>query len=152
MACNEEEHRRPDFVPGSPVQLADGQIWQLRRPLVRFVPDDSNDSGFQVRLTLAGTDQYPALIKEFESFNDGGDRAISQGDIAKTELAIGRLLLTSNYNLTSDQIADLLQIGFDEEDDPEGCAIRGAILRVAFGNGPKLAAGGEESPPTPSVG
>jgi hypothetical protein len=55
-APDEESLRTPGFRPGVAVVLADGCAWQLPKPMVRFVPDDAHESGFQVRLSLEGDD------------------------------------------------------------------------------------------------
>jgi hypothetical protein len=133
---DERAHRREDFVPGAEVVLADGQPWQLRRPVIRFVPDDGHESGFQVRLTLAGECRYDDLMKRRDAaFGESGTANLA--DLAGVELAIGRLLLLSNYNLTPEQVAGLLQFGYDEESDPEGAAVRDAVVEVALGRGKK---------------
>lgn len=130
-APDEGALRTPGFRDGVPVVLADGFAWQLPKPLVRFAPDDAHESGFQVRLSLAG---------------DGGawvealalhEAAEAGADLVKAELALGRALLLANYALTPGRLAELLQFGYDEDDDPEGCRIRAEVLAVAGGSGPK---------------
>lgn len=146
---DERALRREDFVPGSPVVLADSQSWQLRRPVMRFVPDDTHESGFQVRLTLAGECRYDDLMKRRDAaFGDAGTANLA--DLVGVELAIGKLLLLSNYDLTPGQVADLLQFGYDEESDPEGTAMRDAVVDVAMGRGKKPSPAGEGEPPTPA--
>jgi hypothetical protein len=133
---DERALRREDFVPGASVILADGGEWFLRRPVIRFVPDDSHESGFQVRLTLAGECRYDDLMRRRDAaFGEGGTANLA--DLAGVELAIGKLLLLSNYNLTPEQVATLLQFGYDEESDPEGAALRDAVIDVALGRGKK---------------
>jgi hypothetical protein len=130
--------RRSTFEDGAPVTLADGQEWRLPRPRVRFVPDDS-DQGFQVRLALddAGV---------FRSLKAAVDAAETNGALWKTELALARHLLLVNYDLTREQVADLLQFSYGENADPAGAAIREAVMGVAFGIGPKASEPGSAPP------
>jgi hypothetical protein len=136
VKLDERALRRPDFVPGASVTLADGGEWQLRKPVIRFVPDDGHESGFQVRLTLAGECRYDDLMRRRDAaFGEAGTANLA--DLAGVELAIGRLLLLANYDLTPEQVATLLQFGYDEESDPEGTAVRDAVIDVALGRGKK---------------
>lgn len=137
---DEASLRREDFVPGSPVTLADGQTWFLRRPVMRFVPDDTHESGFQVRLTLAGDSKYNDLMKRREAvFSTATSTAVV--DIAGVELAIGRLLLLSNYDIDPAHLPSLLQFGYDADSDPEGAALRDEVMDVAMGYGKKASPG-----------
>lgn len=137
---DEQALRRPDFVPGAPVVLADGQTYYLRRPVVRFVPDDTHESGFEVRLTLAGEDEFAALMKKREAAFESSE-FVSVSEVAGAELRVGRMILLANYDLTPDQVASLLQFGYDAEADPEGSEIRDAVMDVATGRGKKPEAG-----------
>lgn len=146
---DESAHRRADFTPGAAVILADGGTWYLRKPVVRFVPDDASEGGFQTRLTLPGDGEFASLVRLRDALFASADE-ITLGDLAKIELAIARLMLLANYDLDSRALADLLQFGYDD-DDPEGVEIRHAVMGVAEGRGPKPAAGGGGSPPTPAT-
>ena len=135
---NEQALRRPEFEDGAPVTLADGQEWRLPRPRVRLVPDES-DMGFKVRVACPGDNG------RFQELMDALDAATDGVDLMRAELAVGRHLLCLNYDLTPAQVADLLQFSY-RDDDPEGMAIREAVMGVAFGNGPKRSDAGTESP------
>jgi hypothetical protein len=135
---DEQALRRPEFEDGAPVVLADGQEWRLPRPRVRLVPDDS-DRGFKLRLAL------PADEGRFQTLMDTLDAATEGVDLMRAELAVARHLLLLNYDLTPAQVADLLQFSY-RDDDPEGAAIREAVMGVAYGNAPKPSDGGTESP------
>jgi hypothetical protein len=144
----EKERRRPDFVPGAPVTLADGQVWELRRPVIRFIPDDNHASGFQVRLSLGADNRFGELIAQRDAAF-GGEGTAEITAIVGIELALARLMLLANYDLTAEQVGTLLQFGYDEEADPEGAALRDAVLDVAFGRGPKPPPGGTAPSPMP---
>lgn len=145
---DEQALRRPGFKEGTPVVLADGQAWHLRRPVVRFVPSDS-DVGFRACLSLARGDGYDALLTAWQSAAEAAreDESASARAVA-AELALGRAVLTANYDLTTEQLAELLQFGFDP-DDEEAFRIRSEVLAAATGDDPKPSAGGGGSPPTP---
>ena len=123
---DEESLRRPDFVDGEPVVLADGQTWYLRRPVVRFAPAE-NEAGFQVCLSLAGDDGFGALTEAYERVSEGTD-------LVRAELALGRAVLLANYDLTPAQFGLLLRFGYSE-DDPEGSRLRDDVMAVATGRG-----------------
>jgi hypothetical protein len=143
---NEAEKRRPDFRGGRPVVMADGQEWSLARPRVRFVPAD-NDAGFEIILSGPG-DGYNELIERRTALLGGGDlpadavrRAIA------VNLEIGKRLLLANYDLTTAELGQVLQYGYDD-DDADGRRVLEGVLDVAYGNdAPKPSAGGGESTP-----
>jgi hypothetical protein len=129
---DEQSLRRPNFVPGVPVFLGDGQQWELRKPLVRFVPDDNSPTGFATVLTIADDGTFQGLIDKHRiSHESDGEKDVDV--FIATELAIGRALLLANYDLTPPQVALLLQFGYDKENDPEGVAIRSDVMAVARG-------------------
>lgn len=146
---DETTHRRADFTPGAEVTLADGGTWFLRKPVVRFVPDDASESGFQTRLTIPGDGTFAALMKRRESLF-GRDGGVTLGELAGVELRIASMMLLANYDLDAGALADLLQFGYDD-DDPDGVELRRAVMGVADGIGPKPTAGGGGSPPTPAA-
>jgi hypothetical protein len=140
---NEAEKRRPDFRGGRPVVMADGQEWFLARPRVRFVPAD-NDIGFEVVLSGPG-DGYNELIERRVALR--ADPNATLLDLIPLDLEIGRRLLTANYDLTTAEVARVLQFGYDPE-DREGERILDDVLAVAFGQlAPKPSAGGGDSSP-----
>lgn len=149
---NEAELRRPDFRPGTPVVLADGQAWHLRRPLIWFVPDDGNPSGFRMCLEVEQNDDYQGLM---DSLREGSDAIETEGregqfKFIRAELAIGKRLLLANYDLSPEQVAVLMRFGYDKEGNPEGYRIRDEVMAVAEGLGPKQSPDGTESSLMPS--
>ena len=133
--------RRPGFVEGVSVVLADGQAWQLRRPLVRFAPAD-NEMGFEVCMSLDGNDGYAALIAANEAAAEGVE-------VIRTELALARAVLVANYDLTGPEVGTLLRFSWNPK-DLEGSRIRDEVMNTAMGRDPKPEAGGGESSPTPA--
>lgn len=127
--------RRPDFVPGTPVLLLDGQEWQLRRPLVWFEPSDT-DFGFRVSLTPdpAG-DDFQALMERRDALFDKQEQPTTAA-VAAVDLTIAWRMLAANYDLSAKQAGRLLQFSYDLENEL-GCGLRRAVLDVAWGNGPR---------------
>lgn len=141
---SERECRRPDFEDGTPVAMADGKDWQLVKPRVRRV-FAGNDRGFKTVFNRADGGVFAALMAAYEAVQENEDALVSE--YAKVELALGRYLLVANYDLSDDEVGDLLQFSYSEKDDPEGWAIREAVMGVVFGYGaPKRSAAGDASP------
>lgn len=140
---NEEALRREDFVEGTPVVLADGQAWSLRRPMVRFRPSNTSTSGFRSVIRLTGQDDYQSLIDAYRTLFEG-EGSVRVDEMARLELAIGRALLLGNYEIAEEQLGELLEFGYDEESDPEGNRIREEVMACAFGQGPKRSDAGIE--------
>lgn len=143
----ESSCRRPTFREGVAVVLADGQTWQLRRPMVRFVPSD-NEAGYETCLDLDGFDGFGDLLESYEQLM-GGSGTITVSEAARRELALGRAILVANYDLTLRQVGQLLKFSYDE-DDVEGSRIRSDVLAVATGNDPKRSAAGDGSSVSPA--
>lgn len=135
MPLDELSLRRPDFVEGEPVVLADGQAWQLRRPIVRFVPAET-ESGFAVCLSLNNDGTYGSHYRRYEAVEPG------QPVIAES-LALARAVLLANYDLTPEQVGELIQFGASD-DDPEGWRIREEVMAVCLGMGKGRSDAGEE--------
>lgn len=128
---DEKALRRPDFIDGFPVTLADGQVWYLPPVRLRCVPDDGPD-GFRLVPTGMGP-EYVALVARAMEAKAGAD-------IIRTELGLSRLLLLRNYALDGDQVAELIQFDYSADPDPIAEAIRAEVLKVALGRAtlPKL--------------
>lgn len=140
---DETAHRRPDFVPGEPVKLADGQEWQLRRPLVSFEPYDS-DEGFRVCLSLEDDDTFQEMLDTREAAFDK-DKADWADSLIGIEIAIAKRLLLANYDLDSKAVGRLIKLAYTPESNPRAYMIREAIMDVAEGRGPKASGDGDES-------
>lgn len=140
MPLNEYELRTPLFEEGTPVKLADGQEWQFPKPRVRLVPAN-NDQGWKTVLVRPDGGVFVGLMSKYEAL--GEDSTIAS--MASLELAVAKHLLLANYELSEDQVGQLLQFGYDEKADPEGSEIRQAVMGVVFGySAPKPSAVGGE--------
>jgi hypothetical protein len=140
---DEAQYRKPTWRAGHNVVLADGQAWALPRPLMRFIPAETS-IGFEACLTLAGDDGYNALVLAFEAAEDGPA-------IVGASLSLAKALLLSNYDLTPQQVGQIVQFGFNKDDDPDGFRMKEEAMAVALGQGPSLpkpSSAGESPAPT----
>lgn len=123
---DEASSRRPDFLGGPAIRLADSQSWSFPRPTSYFTPDDD---GVGVRRRWNLGDEYGALF----------DRALEADDelaMVAGELALGSFLLRRNYDLTPAQAGSLLRFGYGATADPEAADMRMAVMAVATGREP----------------
>ena len=141
LKIDEISARRPDSVPGEPVLLADGQEWQLRRPVVEFAPAD-NDAGFTVHLTLDDDGSFGAALDAIEAMDD----TASMSALVVLELKVARMVLLANYDLTPVQVGTLLRFGYD---GGRAAKLREDVMDVVWGRGPKRSAAGDDAPSTP---
>jgi hypothetical protein len=144
--------------PGAEVTMADGQVWHLRKPLGRFTLDDG-PRGYRTVFKLPGDDHFAEKMARLDAcheFNrEVGDLPEAERvdawsarpdlHLAPAELAVAAALLLANYDLTRAEAASLLEFGYDPDEDPEGFALREAVLGVAYGHAPKPRAGGSAS-------
>jgi hypothetical protein len=107
-----ENERRKPGARGRLVKLADGGPWLLAEPSFRPTP--------------AGLTQ-PDVDPEIERFHE---QIILGDDVSLVDvLAVARTLLLVNYNLTDDEVADLLEV----EGGPEAESLARAVLESLFG-------------------
>lgn len=153
---DEKSRRKPCFNESRshPVVLADGQTWWLRKPVFRVVSGDG-PGGVEQGLTLPGVD-FAAARKRLHEAIELSLRleGAAEGDAAAewaahpdlylpaAQMELGRCLLGANYDLEPAEYGQLLQFGYDEDEDPEGCAILDAVMGVARGDAPKPKNGG----------
>jgi hypothetical protein len=96
--CNERALRRPDFLPGLPIRLADGQCWTFP------VPRASSGSPERVApgelLGLFGDGYAPTLAAVLE--------AEDESERLRAELALAIFLLGRNYDLSPAVFREIL--------------------------------------------
>lgn len=129
--------RRPTFLGGIPVTLADGQDWMIPVPdvqLTRLIRDRTAESGYRFTYGFGGQEDA-----EFGKLRDAFSS--DKGSLA-AEMAMYDHVLSLNYNLTDEQISTLLSFTVNGQSlDP----IRDAILTVLAGGGsPKTSTGGSD--------
>jgi hypothetical protein len=123
----ERARRRPEYRGGAPVVLLDGETWFLPRPRVRFGVADAD--GYTVFLTMPEVDGYDALYERFQE-------AESDHEFVAASLALAKSLITANYDLSTDEVNEVLQFSWDPE-DAEAFRVRKEVTAIALGNGPK---------------
>ena len=131
MPLDEQKLRRPDWKPGVPVKLGDGQVWELRKPRVRWVPVRQPDGAMKTRATAhelgPECDQLVGVI-----FGDLESERFTFAD-ARFELLCR--LLTVNYHLTDKDLQELLYL--NEEEDAANKEMWINLGAVAAGRSPK---------------
>lgn len=127
---DEQERRRPEFVGDVPVTLCDGGTWFLPKPRICLAPK-RNATGFETRCAVMGWghDYYSKLdALEVAGLKDDSVAAIN------AEMDLACALLLRNYDLTDDELAEVLW--FDMQDEANG-AMRRRIMETAQGFAPK---------------
>lgn len=120
---DEASSRRPDFLGGPAITLANGQEWHFPRPTSYFVPDDD----------AAGVRRHWNLGDDYGALFDRCMEAESDLEMIGGELALARSLLLRNYDLTPAQAGSLLRFGYGATADPDAAAMRLAVMAVATG-------------------
>lgn len=135
----EIESRKPEFIEGSPIKLADGQTYHFRRPIVEFrLTFDGGKVKFGESPRLGtGTaetfgDEWYGLLDDFQQAEEQDDRLNAYG-------ALAVYLLRLNYDLADAEVVSLLPFATADE---ENQAMWSELMDVASGNGKKAFAGG----------
>src|SRR4051794_33959106 len=108
---DEEVLRRPDFLPGIPVRLADGQVWNLPKAPDRY-PRVADGGG---------------LGRDYEATVAGVLDAEDEAERRRAELALAISLLARNYDLRP---ADYQEILGGESGGPASAALQRALAEV----------------------
>jgi hypothetical protein len=106
---DERTRRRPDFLPGSSLRLADDQLWTFPAPAARarFGPD------------------YPAAVAAVVEAKDRSRRS-------RAERTLAILLLCHNYDLSPTVLSGLLSYA---PGDPALVQLQEAFGRLAWEHG-----------------
>jgi hypothetical protein len=121
--------RRPEFAPGVPVRLGDGQTWEMRRPRIRWYAQRKTG---KARSVATSHELGPESDDIFGVFFDDTVSADWDFPSARFELAIR--LLEGNYSLTDEHYRELL---WYEPGNPESKDMWDAISSVIAGATPK---------------
>ena len=132
-ALDEQSRRRPDFVEGVPVALANGQEWHFPKPQVRIRPRIEGGKVLAVSGSFTHGGDYDKQLAAFHEAADGGDQAVQM-----FAMAVG--LLSMNYTLSDDELGDLLSFVVGTE---AGDAMRQELVEVVLGTSPKLTPDGD---------
>lgn len=101
-SCSEED--------STPVAMADGQTWMLRRPVLRLRPKFSGG-----RATASKLSPYLEGGSELESLLDA---VTADGDFVQAAINVGAYLLSFNYDLTDGQLEELFSFTSSSGEDP----------------------------------
>lgn len=130
----ESECRRPEFQGGIPVTLADGNEWLLPRPRLYVYPKFVDGKPQLARGCEWGPD-YLALLDAAREARNGDDFLLAQ-------FALAIDLLRRNYDLSDDELAELLRTETDGEASQQ---MWEEVSAVAAGAAPKSAVTGTTS-------
>jgi hypothetical protein len=102
MPLDEKSLRKPGFVEGIKVKLADGQEWMLPKPKLRFKPKIIDG-----RVEIGGG---PSFGLEFEDKLDilFGVTDADPSERLRVKFEVAVRLLAANYNLEPDDFAELI--------------------------------------------
>lgn len=141
---DEKALRRPDFTEGVRLKLADGQEWEIPRPVYQIFPRFADDGSVTVhsKVTFGGEIDY------FLDLDEAPEGTAIVDDIAR-RMSVMAKLLRRNYSLTNDDLGVLLSMN---RRDPESAAMWLVIDRVLVGEmpdgpeAPKPSADGSATP------
>jgi hypothetical protein len=135
MQLDEQALRKPTFLGGVPVTLADGQDWMIPVPDIRMIRDRQTEDGVGFSYGFNGQDdlEFTRLFRTWQKENGYAS--------VVAELAMYDYVLGLNYALDDDAIRQILNFRAGKAEDPR----RGEILAVLTGQAsPKAPTGGSE--------
>ena len=103
---DEKSLRRPDFIEGAALRLADGSFWTVPMPPGRTT--SKSPSSNPTRTLESFGPQYLALLDAMRDAEDGAE-------VLRFELALAICLLRQNYQLDPSTLGNLLS--FSNTDD-----------------------------------
>lgn len=139
---DENRLRRPEFLEGVPIPLADGQTWHFPRPTIDVVPEVRADGAVKLASRPSFGPGYDDLIDAFH-------QASTPAEQLRALFTLAIDLLSRNYNLEPGHYPQLLRFrGGDRECETTWQQ----IVDVALGRGPKACpvGGGPTCSPTGS--
>jgi hypothetical protein len=126
MPLDEKSLRKPGFVEGIKVKLADGQEWMLPKPKLRFKPKIIDG-----RVEISGG---PSFGPEFEDKLDVlfGVTDADPSERLRVKFEVAVRLLAANYNLEPDDFAELIVLEpGDAASDERWEQLSNAIMGIA---------------------
>lgn len=73
------------------------------------------------------------------------EQVISDEDFFDLAIELPTLNLQTNYDLTRDEVGEILRLSWVKEEDPKAFEIREAVMSVCLGRGPKVKSDGSSS-------
>ena len=125
---DEKSLRKPGFLEGVRIKLADGQEWEIPKPVYQIFPKFQDDGSCSVhsKVTFGGEIDY---FLDLDAAPEGADIV---DDITRRMMVMGKLL-RRNYDLTGEQLSSLLSMNRRE---PESAAMWLVIDRILVGEMP----------------
>jgi hypothetical protein len=130
---DEKALRRPGFSEGTPVTMADGQVWTLPKPRFRFKPKIVDG-----RVEIGGGATFgPESDGDLEILYGVVD--VGAEEFLRVKMAMAVRLLRANYELTDDDLGDLLVLEpGDAASDDRWTAISDAVAGIAPKHSPAI--------------
>jgi len=118
---DENALRRPDFLPGRPIRLADGQRWTFPLPPGEHCPGVGDGAAQEEVGTLFGYGYSATLAAVLE--------AADEFERLQAELALAIFLLGRNYDLSPVSFQEILCF---EKSDPSLAAMQAVLHNVTL--------------------
>lgn len=135
---SESALRRPEWVEGEPITLADGQVWHFPRPVLGdfgFARDETGNTYLTRNWTWG--QEYTRLVDAYLA-SDGVETRVALFDLAYD-------LLSRNYAVAVDDCRTLLTVVVGDDDRARvNDAMWSTIAAVALGRAPKVTPVGSE--------
>jgi hypothetical protein len=135
FAIEEKDRRKPGWKGDVEVKLCDGQVWYLPRPRVRFNPVEANGDGVSTKLVHSFGMEYVAKVEAWHKCLD--DEASLITDYANVLMDLSVALLRLNYDLTIEEVGQVLWFDFGTPEDADNLAMREVLIGTAMGMLPK---------------
>ena len=129
MSLDERALRKPGFSEGYGVVLADGQTWIFPKPRIRFRPKIGADGRVEVGGGPGFGPEYDQQIDVLYGMTEA--EPIEQ---LRVRFEVAVRLLQSNYELTSDQLSELIVYEAEDEAAQDQWV---QLSRVIMGISPK---------------
>lgn len=152
MATSEASYRKPEFdlADSVGVELADGQVWYLKRPrlTMRMSLDESGRPVFRSNLEGPSTD-YGERVEQLDRIIEDPKSGIEQYLSALASLALP--LLRAHYDLPDERLGDLFAHDGSAESNRRWGDLRLAVSGYTLESAPKAESAGSEPEPSPTA-
>jgi hypothetical protein len=134
----EADRRKEGFTEGNKVVLADGQEWTFPKPRLRFIPHRGVDG----KIGLGAEPTFDQEYRELFVALIGADKD-SAFEVWSLRIQIACHLLLANYELSDVELADLMPVIFDDEQNMEMWA---NLSPICLSTPPKPSTDGSNAP------
>lgn len=127
---DEKSLRRPDFVGGAEVVLLDGRAWTFPAFRLLFSPAPPPDR-FRQKSSLG--EEHAGLLRAFRS-------AADNDSVIASSLGLAAWSLLRNYDLTYDQLGELVQFDFGNDPSERDQSLMADVMAASLGKVPRASA------------